>query len=56
MAGHQAIANTSRPSGEPLADREQPGVHDQDWLDGLGADDDDERRRLLRELVMRALV
>ena len=56
MAGDQGIANTRRPSGEPLTDREQPGVPDQDLLDGLATDDDDERRRLLRELVMRALV
>jgi hypothetical protein len=56
MSGEQGIANTSRPSGEPLTDGEQPRVPDQDWLDGLAADGDDERRRLLRELVMRALV
>ena len=56
MACKQAIANTSRTSGEPLTDREQPVVPGQDWLDSLQSDDEDERRRLLRELVMRALL
>jgi len=56
MACEQAFANTSRTSGEPQTDREQPVDPGQDWLDSLAADDDDERRRLLRELVMRALV
>jgi hypothetical protein len=56
MAGDLGIANTRSPSGEPLTDGVQPGVPDQDWLDGLATDDDDERRRLLRELVLRALV
>jgi hypothetical protein len=46
----------SRTSAEPLTEREQPVVLEQEWLDSLATDDDDERRRLLRELVMRALV
>jgi len=50
------IADATGPSVEPPPDSRRPWVPDQEWPDGLAADDDDERRRLVRELVMRALV
>ena len=56
MTCEQEIAGTSRPSAEPPKGREEPWIPGQDWLDGVATDDDDERRRLLRELVIRALV
>jgi len=56
MTYDQEIADASRPSAEPPTDRDRPGVPGQDCPDGLTAGDDDERRRMLRDLVMRALV
>ena len=38
------------------ADGPAPGVPGSDWQDGASGSDDDERRRLLRELAFRALL
>jgi hypothetical protein len=56
VANELGIADGARRSVEPPPDCQQPGAADHDWLGGLATDDDDERRRLVRELVMRALV
>jgi hypothetical protein len=56
VANELGIADGARRPVEPPPDCQQPGAADHDWLGGLATDDDDERRRLVRELVMRALV
>jgi hypothetical protein len=38
------------------ADCAQPSPTEPDWFGGIAADDPDERGRLLRELVLRALI
>jgi len=43
-------------AGAPDADGPAPGVPGSDWQDGASGSDDDERRRLLRELAFRALL
>jgi len=56
MTDDPGIGDATGPPVEPPPHSRQPGAPDQDWLDGVATNDDDERRRLVRELVMRALV
>ena len=55
MTHDPGIADATSQSAEPPSDGQEPREPGQDWLDSL-ATDDGERRRLVRELVMRALV